>query len=112
MFTKASCGGQHQGIANSRLVFTLLKHKLSGSFIKWQPRVYASVCRCTRLADMLPLKYKDNTLQIEEKSTERTAPFFVLGVTAHSAADILGIYLDSVVMTPSSWTKAISADST
>ncbi|MGN6984623.1 hypothetical protein ACTHSL_06435, partial [Neisseria sp. P0008.S010] len=29
---------------------------------------------CTRLADMLPSKYEDNTLQIKEKSTERTAP--------------------------------------
>ncbi|HEZ0569393.1 TPA: IS1595 family transposase, partial [Neisseria meningitidis] len=27
---------------------------------------------------MLPSKYEDNTLQIKEKSTERTAPFFVL----------------------------------
>ncbi|WP_308030143.1 hypothetical protein, partial [Neisseria lactamica] len=26
---------------------------------------------CTRLADMLPSKYEDNTLQIKEKSTER-----------------------------------------
>ncbi|HFB6299920.1 TPA: IS1595 family transposase, partial [Neisseria gonorrhoeae] len=25
---------------------------------------------------MLPLKYEDNTLQIKERSTERTAPFF------------------------------------
>ncbi|HEZ2474187.1 IS1595 family transposase, partial [Neisseria meningitidis] len=25
---------------------------------------------------MLPPKYEDNTLQIKEKSTERTAPFF------------------------------------
>ncbi|HEZ3917618.1 TPA: IS1595 family transposase, partial [Neisseria meningitidis] len=25
---------------------------------------------------MLPSKYEDNTLQIKEKSTERTAPFF------------------------------------
>ncbi|HFC6171481.1 TPA: hypothetical protein ACFM6M_002138, partial [Neisseria meningitidis] len=34
---------------------------------------------CTRLADMLPSKYEDNTLQIKEKSTERTAPFFCAG---------------------------------
>ncbi|HEZ4376542.1 TPA: IS1595 family transposase, partial [Neisseria meningitidis] len=27
---------------------------------------------------MLPSKYEDNTLQMKEKSTERTAPFFVL----------------------------------
>ncbi|HEZ1477120.1 TPA: IS1595 family transposase, partial [Neisseria meningitidis] len=27
---------------------------------------------------MLPSEYKDNALQIKEKSTERTAPFFVL----------------------------------
>ncbi|HEZ4260423.1 TPA: IS1595 family transposase, partial [Neisseria meningitidis] len=26
---------------------------------------------------MLPSEYKDNALQIKEKSTERTAPFFV-----------------------------------
>ncbi|HGO7135509.1 TPA: IS1595 family transposase, partial [Neisseria meningitidis] len=26
---------------------------------------------------MLPSKYEDNTLQIKEKSTKRTAPFFV-----------------------------------
>ncbi|EMR8935223.1 TPA: IS1595 family transposase, partial [Neisseria gonorrhoeae] len=25
---------------------------------------------------MLPSKYEDNTLQIKERSTERTAPFF------------------------------------
>ncbi|HEZ2979914.1 TPA: IS1595 family transposase, partial [Neisseria meningitidis] len=27
---------------------------------------------------MLPSKYEDNALQMKEKSTERTAPFFVL----------------------------------
>ena len=53
---------------------------------------------CTRLADMLPSEYEDNTLQIKEKSTERTAPFFVLEVTARSAADILGIYPNSAVL--------------
>ena len=47
---------------------------------------------------MLPSKYEDNTLQIKEKSTERTAPFFVLEVTARSAADILGIYPNSAVL--------------
>ncbi|HEZ2361481.1 TPA: IS1595 family transposase, partial [Neisseria meningitidis] len=26
---------------------------------------------------MLPSKYEDNALQMKEKSTERTAPFFV-----------------------------------
>ncbi|HEZ2076310.1 TPA: IS1595 family transposase, partial [Neisseria meningitidis] len=26
---------------------------------------------------MLPSKYEDNALQIKEKSTERTAPFFL-----------------------------------
>ena len=31
---------------------------------------------CTRLADMLPSEKEDNTLQIKEKSTERTTPFF------------------------------------
>ncbi|HID7694172.1 TPA: IS1595 family transposase, partial [Neisseria meningitidis] len=44
---------------------------------------------------MLPSKYEDNTLQMKEKSTERTAPFFVLEVTARSAADILGIHPNS-----------------
>ncbi|EOF9386642.1 TPA: hypothetical protein ACMZ3V_001364, partial [Neisseria gonorrhoeae] len=34
---------------------------------------------CTRLADMLPSKYEDNTLQIKERSTKRTAPFFCTG---------------------------------
>ena len=47
---------------------------------------------------MLPSKYEDNTLQIKEKSTERTAPFFVLEVTARSAADILGIHPNSAVL--------------
>ncbi|HEZ7550548.1 TPA: IS1595 family transposase, partial [Neisseria meningitidis] len=28
---------------------------------------------------MLPPKYEDNTLQIKEKSTERTAPLFCAG---------------------------------
>ncbi|HEZ1747344.1 TPA: IS1595 family transposase, partial [Neisseria meningitidis] len=28
---------------------------------------------------MLPSKYEDNALQIKEKSTERTAPFFCAG---------------------------------
>jgi len=42
---------------------------------------------------MLPSENEDNALQIKEKSTERTTPFFVLEVTARSA-----------------WTKAISAD--
>ena len=82
---------------------------------------------------MLPSKYEDNTLQIKEKSTKITAPFFfVLEVTARSAADILGIHpnsaalfyrkirmvishhlalaADEVLRVPSSWTKAISAD--
>ncbi|EOB46753.1 putative transposase [Neisseria meningitidis 2000080] len=47
---------------------------------------------------MLPSKYEDNTLQIKEKSTERTAPFFVLEVTARSAADILGIHPNSAAL--------------
>ena len=38
-----------------------------------------NVWGCTRLADMLPSKYEDNALQIKEKSTERTAPFFCTG---------------------------------
>ena len=46
---------------------------------------------------MLPSKYEDNTLQIKEKSTERTTPFFVLEVTARSAADILGIHPTAVL---------------
>ncbi|EOB74116.1 putative transposase, partial [Neisseria meningitidis 97008] len=47
---------------------------------------------------MLPSKYEDNALQIKEKSTERTAPFFVLEVTARSAADILGIHPNSAAL--------------
>ncbi|EOB88816.1 putative transposase [Neisseria meningitidis NM606] len=47
---------------------------------------------------MLPWEYEDNTLQIKEKSTERTDPFFVLEVTARSAADILGIHPNSAVL--------------
>ncbi len=47
---------------------------------------------------MLPSEYGDNTLQIKEKSTERTAPFFVLEVTARSAADILGIQPNSAIL--------------
>jgi len=53
---------------------------------------------CTRLADMLPSKYEDNALQIKEKSTERTAPFFVLEVTARSAVDILDIQPNSAIL--------------
>ena len=53
---------------------------------------------CTRLADMLPSKYEDNTLQIKEKITERTTSFFVLEVTARSAADILGIHPNSAAL--------------
>ena len=47
---------------------------------------------------MLPSEYGDNALQIKEKSTERTAPFFVLEVTARSAADILGIQPNSAIL--------------
>ena len=47
---------------------------------------------------MLPSKYEDNTLQIKEKSTGRTAPFFVLEVTARSAADILHIQPNSAIL--------------
>ena len=53
---------------------------------------------CTRLADILPSKYEDNTLQIKEKSTEKAAPFFVLEVTVRSAADILGIQPNSAIL--------------
>ena len=41
---------------------------------------------------------EDNTLQIKEKITERTTPFFVLEVTARSAADILGIHPNSAAL--------------
>ena len=41
---------------------------------------------------------EDNTLQIKEKITERTTPFFVLQVTARSAADILGIQPNSAIL--------------
>ena len=53
---------------------------------------------CTRLADMLPSKYEDNTLQIKEKSTKELLRFFVLEVTARSAADILGIHPNSAAL--------------
>ena len=52
---------------------------------------------------MLLSKYEDNALQIKEKSTERTAPFFVLEVTAHSAADILGIHPNSATERVVTW---------
>ena len=58
---------------------------------------------------MLPSKYEDNTLQIKEKSTERTAPFFVLEVTAHSAADILGIHPNSATERVVTWSTKIRA---
>ena len=41
---------------------------------------------------MLPSKYEDNTLQIKEKVQKELLHFFVLQVTARSAADILGIH--------------------
>ena len=41
---------------------------------------------------------EDNTLQIKEKITERTTPFFVLQVTARSAADILRIQPNSAIL--------------
>ena len=47
---------------------------------------------------MLGYENEDNTLQIKEKSTERTAPFFVLEVTARSAADILDIQPNSAIL--------------
>ena len=47
---------------------------------------------------MLPSKYEDNTLQIKEKITERTTSFFVLEVTARSAADLSGIHPNSAVL--------------
>ena len=47
---------------------------------------------------MLPSKYEDNALQIKEKSTERTASFFVLEVTARSAVDILDMQPNSAIL--------------
>ena len=35
--------------------------------------------------------------KLKEKNTERTTPFFVLEVTARSAADILGIHPTAVL---------------
>ena len=58
---------------------------------------------------MSPSKYEDNALQIREKSTERTAPFFVLEVTAHSAADILGIHPNSATERVVTWSTKIRA---
>ncbi len=81
---------------------------------------------------MLPSKYEDNALQIKEKVQKELLRFFVLEVTARSAADILGIHpnsaalfyrkirtvinhhlalaADEVLRALSSRTKAISAD--
>ena len=68
------------------------------------------------------MKYEDNTLQIKEKRTEGTAPFFVPEGTTCSAADILAAHpnpavlfyrvfaADEVFEGPTSWMKAISAD--
>ena len=53
---------------------------------------------CTRLADMLPSKYEDNALQIKEKIQKELLRFFVLEVTARSAADIVGIHPNSAVL--------------
>ena len=53
---------------------------------------------CTRLADMLPSKYEDNALQIKEKIQKKLLRFFVLEVTARSAADILGIQPNSAIL--------------
>ena len=95
-------------------------------------RIIKNFRGCTRLADMLPSEYEDNTLQNKEKSTERTVPFFVQEVTARSVTNILGIQpnstilfcrkirivisyhsaltADGVLRALSSWTKVISAD--
>ena len=55
---------------------------------------------CTRLADMLLSKYEDNTLQIKEKKIQKELlRFFVLEVTARSAADILDIQPNSAILT-------------
>ena len=64
---------------------------------------------CTRLADMLPSKYEDNTLQITEKSTEELLRFFVLEVTAHSTVDILGIHPNSAAEQAVTWGTKIRA---
>ena len=53
---------------------------------------------CTRLADMLPSKYEDNALQIKQKIQKELLRFFVLEVTARSAADIVGIHPNSAVL--------------
>ena len=47
---------------------------------------------------MLPSKYEDNALQIKEKIQKELLCFFVLEVTARSAADILGIHPNSAAL--------------
>ena len=47
---------------------------------------------------MLPSKYEDNALQIKEKIQKELLCFFVLEVTARSAADILGIPPNSAIL--------------
>ena len=81
---------------------------------------------------MLPSKYEDNTLKIKEKIQKKLLRFFVLEVTARSAADILCTHpnsaallyrkirivssrhlilaTDKILKVMSNCTKAISAD--
>ncbi|SUA20648.1 IS1016 group transposase [Neisseria gonorrhoeae] len=47
---------------------------------------------------MLPSKYEDNTLQIKERSTERTAPFFCTGSYRPFCRRYLGIHPDSAAL--------------
>ena len=47
---------------------------------------------------MLSSKYEDNTLQIKEKIKKELLRFFVLQVTARSAANILGIHPNSAAL--------------
>ena len=87
---------------------------------------------CTRLADMLPSKYEDNTLQIKEKSTGRTAPFlysklppvlppifWAFSPTPLFCSTAKSVWSSAIIWpwlpmrfsrALSSWTKAISAD--
>ena len=47
---------------------------------------------------MLPSENEDNTLQIKEKVQKELLHFFVLQVTARSAADSLGIQSNSAIL--------------
>ena len=88
---------------------------------------------CTRLADMLPSKYEDNTLQIKEKKYRKNCfvflysklppvlpPIFWVSIPIRQSCSTAKSVWSSAIIWPwlpmrflralSSWTKAISAD--